>query len=133
MRLAEGHRMGMCVGGWSPFPLGELGAEPLAPFLGSLWGGSAQRVPSGPVWASAACTLDARSPEDMVGGQRSHAQHSDWAPPWPRGHYYVYKDGDPTQIELRPREWVHNDFHFDNVLSAMMSLFTVSTFEGWPQ
>uniref|UniRef100_H0WJH4 Voltage-dependent L-type calcium channel subunit alpha n=1 Tax=Otolemur garnettii TaxID=30611 RepID=H0WJH4_OTOGA len=50
-----------------------------------------------------------------------------------RGYYYVYKDGDPTQIELRRREWVHNDFHFDNVLSAMMSLFTVSTFEGWPQ
>ncbi|XP_034368880.1 voltage-dependent L-type calcium channel subunit alpha-1S isoform X1 [Arvicanthis niloticus] len=50
-----------------------------------------------------------------------------------RGYYYIYKDGDPTQIELRPRQWVHNDFHFDNVLSAMMSLFTVSTFEGWPQ
>ncbi|KAG8518020.1 LOW QUALITY PROTEIN: Voltage-dependent L-type calcium channel subunit alpha-1S, partial [Galemys pyrenaicus] len=50
-----------------------------------------------------------------------------------RGYYYVYKDGDPTQIELRRREWIHNDFHFDNVLSAMMSLFTVSTFEGWPQ
>ncbi|XP_037668169.1 voltage-dependent L-type calcium channel subunit alpha-1S [Choloepus didactylus] len=50
-----------------------------------------------------------------------------------RGYYYVYKDGDPTQIELRPRQWIHNDFHFDNVLSAMMSLFTVSTFEGWPQ
>uniref|UniRef100_A0A8C4L4Z1 Voltage-dependent L-type calcium channel subunit alpha n=1 Tax=Equus asinus asinus TaxID=83772 RepID=A0A8C4L4Z1_EQUAS len=50
-----------------------------------------------------------------------------------RGYYYVYKDGDPTQVELRPREWIHNDFHFDNVLSAMMSLFTVSTFEGWPQ
>ncbi|XP_035871899.1 voltage-dependent L-type calcium channel subunit alpha-1S isoform X2 [Phyllostomus discolor] len=50
-----------------------------------------------------------------------------------RGPYYVYKDGDPTQIELRPREWMHSDFHFDNVLSAMMSLFTVSTFEGWPQ
>uniref|UniRef100_A0A8C9AJB3 Voltage-dependent L-type calcium channel subunit alpha n=1 Tax=Prolemur simus TaxID=1328070 RepID=A0A8C9AJB3_PROSS len=50
-----------------------------------------------------------------------------------RGDYYVYKDGDPTQIELRRREWVHSDFHFDNVLSAMMSLFTVSTFEGWPQ
>uniref|UniRef100_A0A287DDA6 Voltage-dependent L-type calcium channel subunit alpha n=1 Tax=Ictidomys tridecemlineatus TaxID=43179 RepID=A0A287DDA6_ICTTR len=54
-------------------------------------------------------------------------------PPCTRGYYYVYKDGDPTQIELRPRQWVHNDFHFDNVLSAMMSLFTVSTFEGWPQ
>ncbi|XP_032955552.1 voltage-dependent L-type calcium channel subunit alpha-1S isoform X2 [Rhinolophus ferrumequinum] len=50
-----------------------------------------------------------------------------------RGYYYVYKDGDPTQIELHPREWIHNEFHFDNVLSAMMSLFTVSTFEGWPQ
>ncbi|PNJ50045.1 CACNA1S isoform 2 [Pongo abelii] len=50
-----------------------------------------------------------------------------------RGYYYVYKDGDPKQIELRRREWVHSDFHFDNVLSAMMSLFTVSTFEGWPQ
>ncbi|XP_054568865.1 voltage-dependent L-type calcium channel subunit alpha-1S [Eptesicus fuscus] len=50
-----------------------------------------------------------------------------------RGYYYIYKDGDPTQIELRPREWVHNEFHFDNVLSAMMSLFTISTFEGWPQ
>ncbi|XP_042114152.1 voltage-dependent L-type calcium channel subunit alpha-1S isoform X2 [Peromyscus maniculatus bairdii] len=50
-----------------------------------------------------------------------------------RGYYYIYKDGDPTQIELRPRQWMHNDFHFDNVLSAMMSLFTVSTFEGWPQ
>uniref|UniRef100_A0A8C2LAF5 Voltage-dependent L-type calcium channel subunit alpha n=1 Tax=Cricetulus griseus TaxID=10029 RepID=A0A8C2LAF5_CRIGR len=50
-----------------------------------------------------------------------------------RGYYYIYKDGDPTQIELRPRQWTHNDFHFDNVLSAMMSLFTVSTFEGWPQ
>ncbi|XP_074173205.1 voltage-dependent L-type calcium channel subunit alpha-1S isoform X1 [Rhinolophus sinicus] len=50
-----------------------------------------------------------------------------------RGYYYEYKDGDPTQIELHPREWTHNEFHFDNVLSAMMSLFTVSTFEGWPQ
>ncbi|XP_027831814.2 voltage-dependent L-type calcium channel subunit alpha-1S isoform X1 [Ovis aries] len=50
-----------------------------------------------------------------------------------RGYYYVYKDGDPTQIEVRPRQWAHNAFHFDNVLSAMMSLFTVSTFEGWPE
>lgn len=62
-----------------------------------------------------------------------------WPAPWSdrapclRGYYYVYKDEDPTQAELRPREWIHPDFHFDNVLSAMMSLFTVSTFEGWPQ
>ncbi|XP_067387893.1 voltage-dependent L-type calcium channel subunit alpha-1S isoform X2 [Emydura macquarii macquarii] len=50
-----------------------------------------------------------------------------------RGYFITYVDGSPTQIELHRREWVHNDFHFDNVFSAMMSLFTVSTFEGWPQ
>uniref|UniRef100_A0A7M4EDW4 Voltage-dependent L-type calcium channel subunit alpha n=1 Tax=Crocodylus porosus TaxID=8502 RepID=A0A7M4EDW4_CROPO len=50
-----------------------------------------------------------------------------------RGYFITYVDGDPTQIQLQERVWQHNDFHFDNVLSAMMSLFTVSTFEGWPQ
>uniref|UniRef100_A0A452H6Z8 Voltage-dependent L-type calcium channel subunit alpha n=1 Tax=Gopherus agassizii TaxID=38772 RepID=A0A452H6Z8_9SAUR len=57
------------------------------------------------------------------------------APPGqnPVGYFIVYLDGSPTQLRLHQREWVHNDFHFDNVLSAMMSLFTVSTFEGWPQ
>ncbi|NWV35321.1 CAC1S protein, partial [Grantiella picta] len=50
-----------------------------------------------------------------------------------RGQFINYVDADPTQIEVQERIWVHNDFHFDNVFSAMMSLFTVSTFEGWPQ
>ncbi|XP_078500327.1 voltage-dependent L-type calcium channel subunit alpha-1S isoform X1 [Lissotriton helveticus] len=50
-----------------------------------------------------------------------------------QGEFIVYKDGDPTQVEVHERQWVHNKFHFDNVLSAMMSLFTMSTFEGWPQ
>uniref|UniRef100_A0A5F8HHP0 Voltage-dependent L-type calcium channel subunit alpha n=1 Tax=Monodelphis domestica TaxID=13616 RepID=A0A5F8HHP0_MONDO len=50
-----------------------------------------------------------------------------------KGYYYVYKDGDPNQMQVYPREWLHNDFNFDNVLSAMLALFTVSTFEGWPQ
>ena len=65
----------------------------------------------------------------------AHAHSTVPRPPHPhfRGYYYVYKDGDPTQMELRARQWIHNDFHFDNVLSAMMSLFTVSTFEGWPE
>lgn len=64
-------------------------------------------------------------------GTREHSAVT--ASPRLRGYYYVYKDGDPTQMELRPRQWTHNNFHFDNVLSAMMSLFTVSTFEGWPE
>uniref|UniRef100_A0A8C3GQT6 Voltage-dependent L-type calcium channel subunit alpha n=1 Tax=Cairina moschata TaxID=8855 RepID=A0A8C3GQT6_CAIMO len=50
-----------------------------------------------------------------------------------RGDFIDYVDGDPTQIELKKRFWFHNDFHFNNVFSAMMSLFTVSTFEGWPE
>ncbi|KAL8168454.1 UNVERIFIED_CONTAM: Voltage-dependent L-type calcium channel subunit alpha-1S, partial [Gekko kuhli] len=50
-----------------------------------------------------------------------------------RGQFIDYVDADPTQIILRERIWFRNEFHFDNVLSAMMSLFTVSTFEGWPQ
>ncbi|KAK9404409.1 voltage-dependent L-type calcium channel subunit alpha-1S [Crotalus adamanteus] len=50
-----------------------------------------------------------------------------------RGHFIVYVDADPTQVVEKERIWLHNEFHFDNVLSAMMSLFTVSTFEGWPQ
>uniref|UniRef100_A0A8C8BSN2 Voltage-dependent L-type calcium channel subunit alpha n=1 Tax=Otus sunia TaxID=257818 RepID=A0A8C8BSN2_9STRI len=50
-----------------------------------------------------------------------------------RGYFIDYVDGDPTQIELQERVWLHSNFHFDNVFSAMMSLFTVSTFEGWPQ
>ncbi|XP_025029510.1 voltage-dependent L-type calcium channel subunit alpha-1S [Python bivittatus] len=50
-----------------------------------------------------------------------------------RGHFILYVDADPTQVVEKERKWLHNEFHFDNVLSAMMSLFTVSTFEGWPQ
>ncbi|XP_029856423.1 voltage-dependent L-type calcium channel subunit alpha-1S isoform X5 [Aquila chrysaetos chrysaetos] len=50
-----------------------------------------------------------------------------------RGYFVNYVDGDPTQIELQERVWLHSNFHFDNVFSAMMSLFTVSTFEGWPE
>ncbi|XP_061488483.1 voltage-dependent L-type calcium channel subunit alpha-1S isoform X2 [Rhineura floridana] len=50
-----------------------------------------------------------------------------------RGYFITYVDADPTQVVVHKRVWSRNDFHFDNVLSAMMSLFTVSTFEGWPE
>ncbi|NXB70270.1 CAC1S protein, partial [Donacobius atricapilla] len=50
-----------------------------------------------------------------------------------RGQFINYVDADPTQIEVQKRVWLHSDFHFNNVFSAMMSLFTVSTFEGWPE
>lgn len=49
-----------------------------------------------------------------------------------RGSFLVYPDGDVSRPLVRERLWVNSDFNFDNVLSAMMALFTVSTFEGWP-
>uniref|UniRef100_A0A8C6Z8S2 Voltage-dependent L-type calcium channel subunit alpha n=1 Tax=Nothoprocta perdicaria TaxID=30464 RepID=A0A8C6Z8S2_NOTPE len=49
-----------------------------------------------------------------------------------RGIYIVYKDGDVDNPMVKERVWQNSDFNFDNVLSAMMALFTVSTFEGWP-
>ncbi|KAM3846427.1 voltage-dependent L-type calcium channel subunit alpha-1D isoform 1-T1 [Vipera latastei] len=49
-----------------------------------------------------------------------------------RGIFIVYKDGDMDIPMVRERQWQNSDFNFDNVLTAMMALFTVSTFEGWP-
>lgn len=49
-----------------------------------------------------------------------------------RGEFLQYVDGDPTKPQRMTREWVKNDFNFDNVMDAMISLFVVSTFEGWP-
>ncbi|XP_036388954.1 voltage-dependent L-type calcium channel subunit alpha-1D-like [Megalops cyprinoides] len=49
-----------------------------------------------------------------------------------KGTYILYKDGDVMLPTVRERVWYNSDFNFDNVLMAMMALFTVSTFEGWP-
>ncbi|GBO99757.1 Voltage-dependent calcium channel type D subunit alpha-1, partial [Eumeta japonica] len=46
-----------------------------------------------------------------------------------KGSFLTYKKDD---VELNERQWVKNKFNFDNVLSGMLTLFTVSTFEGWP-
>uniref|UniRef100_A0A8D0C2E9 Voltage-dependent N-type calcium channel subunit alpha n=1 Tax=Salvator merianae TaxID=96440 RepID=A0A8D0C2E9_SALMN len=46
-----------------------------------------------------------------------------------RGQYLDYaKD----EVEAQPRQWKKYDFHYDNVLWALLTLFTVSTGEGWP-
>lgn len=50
-----------------------------------------------------------------------------------RGTFVVYKDGDMNHPMVKERFWVNSDFNFDNVLMGMLTLFTVSTFEGWPQ
>ena len=54
---------------------------------------------------------------------------SDVLCPFPRGQYLDYEK---EEVEAQPRQWKKYDFHYDNVLWALLSLFTVSTGEGWP-
>ncbi|XP_026131251.1 calcium channel, voltage-dependent, P/Q type, alpha 1A subunit, b isoform X37 [Carassius auratus] len=48
-----------------------------------------------------------------------------------RGEYLVYER--ENEVKSQKREWKKYDFHYDNVLWALLTLFTVSTGEGWPQ
>ncbi|KAI4885794.1 hypothetical protein NFI96_023159 [Prochilodus magdalenae] len=45
--------------------------------------------------------------------------------------YYI--DYDKDKMEVKKRDWRRHDFHYDNVIWALLTLFTVSTGEGWPQ
>ncbi|XP_014299103.1 muscle calcium channel subunit alpha-1 isoform X3 [Microplitis demolitor] len=49
-----------------------------------------------------------------------------------QGTYLVFDDGNINQPVMKERTWKKNRFHFDDVAKAMLTLFTVSTFEGWP-
>ncbi|XP_069561822.1 voltage-dependent N-type calcium channel subunit alpha-1B isoform X4 [Brachyistius frenatus] len=43
-----------------------------------------------------------------------------------------FLDYDRNDVAAQPREWKKYEFHYDNVLWAFLTLFTVSTGEGWP-
>ncbi|KAF3690925.1 Voltage-dependent R-type calcium channel subunit alpha-1E Brain calcium channel II [Channa argus] len=45
--------------------------------------------------------------------------------------YYI--DYGKDKKEVKRRDWKRHDFHYDNVIWALLTLFTVSTGEGWPQ
>jgi len=48
-----------------------------------------------------------------------------------RGQYFEYKN--PNKLPtVRARRWERWDFHYDDVASAMLTLFAVQTGEGWP-
>ena len=46
--------------------------------------------------------------------------------------FHYFQDGDLNYPIVEERVWERNAFHYDNVLKAMLTLFVVSTFEGWP-
>ncbi|XP_076857240.1 calcium channel, voltage-dependent, L type, alpha 1S subunit, a isoform X2 [Brachyhypopomus gauderio] len=50
-----------------------------------------------------------------------------------QGNFIKYEEKALHDMVIRRREWTNSDLNFDNVLSGMLALFTVSTFEGWPK
>jgi len=48
-----------------------------------------------------------------------------------RGQYFEYIDPHKLPI-VKARRWERWDFHYDDVASAMLTLFAVQTGEGWP-
>lgn len=48
-----------------------------------------------------------------------------------QGQFFSY-DADPSVPTIEQRKWLRWEFHYDNVLYAFLSLFTVQTGEGWP-
>lgn len=49
-----------------------------------------------------------------------------------RGSYFAF-DSESILPRQEPREWKTQTFHYDNVATAMLTLFAVQTGEGWPQ
>ncbi|XP_078326088.1 voltage-dependent calcium channel type A subunit alpha-1-like isoform X17 [Crassostrea virginica] len=48
-----------------------------------------------------------------------------------RGQFFSYEEIDDSPT-VKNREWLRHDFHYDNLFEAMLTLFTVTTGEGWP-
>ena len=49
-----------------------------------------------------------------------------------RGEYFVFRAKENFPPEVKPRTWKRQKFHYDNVPTAMLTLFAVQTTEGWP-
>lgn len=49
-----------------------------------------------------------------------------------RGSYFRF-DEDELLPKQELRIWKTRSFHYDNVATAMLTLFAVQTGEGWPQ
>ena len=49
-----------------------------------------------------------------------------------QGYYFEYRQENINYPVKTEREWERADFHYDNVVKGMLTLFVASTFEGWP-
>ncbi|XP_025112114.1 voltage-dependent calcium channel type A subunit alpha-1-like isoform X8 [Pomacea canaliculata] len=48
-----------------------------------------------------------------------------------QGQYFEY-EGNSDSPTVKDRMWLRQDFHYDDIINAMLTLFTVTTGEGWP-
>lgn len=48
-----------------------------------------------------------------------------------QGEFFQFDESGPPEVVKRT--WNLQDFHYDNVAIAMLTLFAVQTGEGWPQ
>jgi len=49
-----------------------------------------------------------------------------------QGEFITFVDGDINKPIVEERSWERSPFHYDNIMHAMLTLFVVATFEGWP-
>ena len=49
-----------------------------------------------------------------------------------QGEFITYQDGDINKPVVEERIWERSEFHYDNIMHGMLTLFVVATFEGWP-
>ena len=46
--------------------------------------------------------------------------------------FSVYDYNKERCAEVKGAVWLNNDINFDNIISGMLTLFVLSTLEGWP-
>lgn len=75
-----------------------------------------------------------RAPDLPINGCL-HTTKAPREPPTSRSapHRGYYIDYSRDKKEVKRREWKRHEFHYDNVCWALLTLFTVSTGEGWPE
>nr|XP_046235859.1 dihydropyridine-sensitive L-type skeletal muscle calcium channel subunit alpha-1-like isoform X3 [Scatophagus argus] len=50
-----------------------------------------------------------------------------------KGWYIKFQEGALHEVEVHKRQWTNSELNFDNIFNGMLTLFTISTFEGWPK
>ncbi|GBP83736.1 Voltage-dependent calcium channel type A subunit alpha-1 [Eumeta japonica] len=70
------------------------------------------------------CVVNSLKNIDVLKFDKSHRAN--------RGSYFVY-EANSLLPRIEKRLWATQDFHYDNVATAMLTLFAVQTGEGWPQ